>query len=133
MLCCAVRVLGGQPKQNQKPKPTKNNKKQQHKLPLRITEANSISDAGLHGVSDVFASALWTTDLAFEFAAAGAASVHLHWGIGGGPDGTKSTPSYTAVRTAFNATHDKDAFPGGSFPVPQVCTLCCAVVSCVVL
>lgn len=59
-----------------------------HGHALRITEANSISGAGEAGTSDAYAAALWTTDLAFEFAAAGVKSMEFHWGVGGLPDPT---------------------------------------------
>lgn len=54
---------------------------------LRITEANSMSGAGEEGTSDAYAAALWTADLAFEFASAGVKSLALHWGSGGLPGG----------------------------------------------
>ena len=36
-------------------------------VPVRISEANSISDGGEPFVSNTFAAALWTAELAFEF------------------------------------------------------------------
>ena len=43
---------------------------------------NSISNSGRSGVSNVFASALWTMDTALEVAAAGGVGVNFHWGAG---------------------------------------------------
>ncbi|KIZ01367.1 hypothetical protein MNEG_6591 [Monoraphidium neglectum] len=50
--------------------------------PLRVAEMNSISNSGRDGVSNVFASALWTLDAAFEVAATGAVGINLHQGAG---------------------------------------------------
>lgn len=50
--------------------------------PLRMAEANTISNSGKEGVSNVFAAALWTLDAFFEIAAAGAVGVNLHQGAG---------------------------------------------------
>jgi hypothetical protein len=50
--------------------------------PLRVAEMNSISNSGRDGVSNVFASALWTLDGCFEVAATGAVGVNLHQGAG---------------------------------------------------
>jgi hypothetical protein len=83
---------------------------------LRITEANSISGGGVGGASDMFAAALWTADLAFEFARAGAASLSLHWGDGGRPatkDSPMSSPTYVGVRTYFGGN-------GTTGPRPRV-------------
>ena len=89
-------------------------------MPVRLTEVNSISGGGLDGTSNVFAAALWTADLAFEYAKAGVESISMHWGVGGGPDGFQSTPSYAAVRTGFGKVNAKNSFPGDSNPAPQV-------------
>ena len=50
--------------------------------PRRVAEMNSISNSGREGVSNVFASALWTLDASFEVAATGAVGVNLHQGAG---------------------------------------------------
>jgi hypothetical protein len=42
-----------------------------YKLPMDITEMNSISNGGVHGISDAFASALWVSDVLFQSAALG--------------------------------------------------------------
>jgi hypothetical protein len=55
----------------------------QASLPFRIGEMNSISCGGETGVSDIFASALWATDVMFEFANAGVDGVNFHNGNGG--------------------------------------------------
>jgi hypothetical protein len=52
-------------------------------LPFRIGEMNSISCGGETGVSDIFASALWATDVMFEFANVGVDGVNFHNGNGG--------------------------------------------------
>ena len=95
---------------------------------MRLTEVNSISGGGLDGASNVFAAALWTADLAFEYAKAGVQSISMHWGVGGMPDGFHSTPSYAAVRTGFGTAAEKHAFPGNSNPAVQVR---CAARACV--
>ncbi|KAI8467768.1 MAG: hypothetical protein J3K34DRAFT_480182 [Monoraphidium minutum] len=55
---------------------------QKYGKPLRVAEMNSISNSGRDGVSNVFASALWTLDAAFEVAATGAVGINLHQGAG---------------------------------------------------
>jgi hypothetical protein len=49
-----------------------------HGLPLRSDELNSVSCRGAHGVSDVFASALWAIDSLFQMARAGVDGVNMH-------------------------------------------------------
>jgi hypothetical protein len=56
----------------------------QRGLPFRMGEINSISCGGETGVSDVFASALWASDMLFEFANVGVDGVNIHTGNGGG-------------------------------------------------
>ena len=51
-------------------------------VPLRVAEANTISDSGLRGVSDVFTSALWAIDATFETAQAGSIGINFHQGAG---------------------------------------------------
>jgi hypothetical protein len=43
----------------------------QYNLPVDITELNSITNGGLHGVSDTFGSALWASDILFQSATLG--------------------------------------------------------------
>jgi hypothetical protein len=47
---------------------------------FRLTEANSYASGGVAGVSDAFASALWSVDFLFTVAAAGGAGVNFHGG-----------------------------------------------------
>ncbi len=47
---------------------------------FRITEANSFASGGVPGVSDTFASALWSIDFLFEVAQAGGVGVNFHGG-----------------------------------------------------
>lgn len=47
-------------------------------LPVRIDEINSVSCGGERGVSDTFASALWSIDALFELARVGADGVNIH-------------------------------------------------------
>lgn len=49
-----------------------------HGLLLRSDELNSVSCSGAHGVSDVFASALWAVDTLFHMARAGVDGVNIH-------------------------------------------------------
>jgi hypothetical protein len=51
--------------------------------PFRMGEMNSISCGGETGVSDIFASALWSIDQLFEFANAGVDGVNIHTANGG--------------------------------------------------
>jgi hypothetical protein len=78
-------------------------------LRLRVSEANSAVGGGRAGLSNVFAAALWTADAAFEFAAAGAAGINMHWGVGGkfGHGG----PSYTGVQTNFRLGNPALPYP----------------------
>jgi len=50
-------------------------------LPWRLGEFNSASGGGKHGLSDVFASALWGTDFIFKLAEQGGAGVNFHGGF----------------------------------------------------
>ena len=47
-------------------------------LRFRIDEMNSVACAGIHGVSDTFASALWMLDTLFETANVGVDGVNIH-------------------------------------------------------
>jgi hypothetical protein len=55
----------------------------QRGLLYRMAEMNSISCAGEAGVSDVFASSLWATDILFELAKVGVDGVNFHTGNAG--------------------------------------------------
>ena len=45
-------------------------------LPFRMDEMNSVSDTGIHGISDSFGAALWSIDTMFEYANAGVDGVN---------------------------------------------------------
>ncbi|HTX06710.1 MAG TPA: hypothetical protein VMD06_12875, partial [Steroidobacteraceae bacterium] len=49
-------------------------------LPFRMAETNSCYSGGKQGVSDTFASALWSADLMYQLAEVGAAGVNFHGG-----------------------------------------------------
>jgi Glycosyl hydrolase family 79 C-terminal beta domain len=49
-----------------------------HGVPLRIDEMNAVSCGGERGVSDTFASSLWSLDTLFAMARAGVDGVNLH-------------------------------------------------------
>ncbi|HEY1510835.1 MAG TPA: glycosyl hydrolase family 79 C-terminal domain-containing protein, partial [Solirubrobacteraceae bacterium] len=49
-----------------------------HRLPLRIDEINSVSCGGQRGVSDTYATALWSLDTLFALARAGVDGVNIH-------------------------------------------------------
>ena len=46
-------------------------------ISFRLGEANSISNSGVQNVSDAFGSALWTIDIMFELAKAGASGINI--------------------------------------------------------
>jgi hypothetical protein len=52
-----------------------------YRLPYRIVETNSIYDEGQPGVSDTLGAALWSLELMFQAAAAGASGVNFHGGV----------------------------------------------------
>jgi hypothetical protein len=47
-------------------------------VPYRVGECNTAFDGGKHGVSDAFASALWSIDFMFDVAQAGGQGVNFH-------------------------------------------------------
>ena len=49
-------------------------------LPFRLVEANSTYEGGKAGVSDTFASALWSADLMYQLASAGGMGINFHGG-----------------------------------------------------
>ncbi len=53
---------------------------QKYKLPFRITECNNIYGGGKTGISDTFASALWTLNLMWTIAQKGGQGINLHGG-----------------------------------------------------
>jgi hypothetical protein len=63
------------------------------KLPVRVDEMNSFYNSGRQNASNTLAAALWSADVSFQFAAAGASGVNFH---GGG------TAPYSAIQSRFN-------------------------------
>lgn len=53
---------------------------QESGLPFRLAETNSCYQGGKQGVSDTFASALWSADLMYQLAAAGGTGINFHGG-----------------------------------------------------
>jgi hypothetical protein len=73
-------------------------------LPLRIGEMNSIACGGAPGVSDAYASALWSLDALFEMARVGADGVNIH-----------TAPA--AVNELFGFTHTVTGWQADVHPV----------------
>ena len=71
-------------------------------LPAVIDEGNSVVCSGVQGVSDVYASALWTVDEELNFAQEGAAGYYMH-GTVTQCYGTSSFPYYTPLCAATAA------------------------------
>jgi glycosyl hydrolase family 79 len=75
---------------------------QESGLPFRLAETNSCYQGGKPGVSDTFASALWSADLMYQLASAGGRGINFHGGgygwytpIAGSPeDGFLARPIY---------------------------------------
>jgi hypothetical protein len=75
---------------------------QESGLPFRLAETNSCYQGGKAGVSDTFASALWSADLIYQLASAGGTGINFHGGgygwytpIAGTPeDGFLARPNY---------------------------------------
>jgi hypothetical protein len=71
-------------------------------LPVRLAETNSCFQGGKPGVSDTFASALWSADLMYQLASEGGSGINFHGGgygwytaIAGTPEaGFLARPSY---------------------------------------
>jgi hypothetical protein len=79
-------------------------------LPFRMGEMNSISCSGETGVSDIFASALWSIDVLFEFANIGIDGVNFHTANSGayalftfnsGTSGGSTTFSVQSIRPEY--------------------------------
>jgi hypothetical protein len=51
-------------------------------LPFRVDEANSTFSGGIDGVSNKYASALWSMDYAMQLAQAGVSGINIHGGLG---------------------------------------------------
>jgi hypothetical protein len=54
----------------------------EQKLPFRVDEANSTFSGGIDGVSNKYASALWSMDYAMQLAQAGVSGINIHGGLG---------------------------------------------------
>lgn len=72
-----------------------------YRKPLRISEINSVSCGGKAGVSNSFASALWATDVMFNFAKVGVEGVNFHSG-----SGASYTPFRFSVRAVRTGSGD---------------------------
>jgi hypothetical protein len=74
-------------------------------LPFRLAETNSCYQGGKAGVSDTFASALWSADLMYQLASAGGMGINFHGGgygwytpiAGTREDGFVARPVYYGV------------------------------------
>ncbi|SMC84177.1 hypothetical protein [Kibdelosporangium aridum] len=51
-------------------------------LPFRVDEANSTYSGGIDGVSNKYASALWSMDYALQLAQGGVSGINIHGGLG---------------------------------------------------
>jgi Glycosyl hydrolase family 79 C-terminal beta domain len=51
-------------------------------LPFRVDEANSTYSGGIDGVSNKYASALWSMDYAMQLAQGGVSGINIHGGLG---------------------------------------------------
>jgi len=65
-------------------------------------------------MSDVFGAALWTADTTFEFAAAGATGINMHWGEGGNP--VRGGPNYVGVQTNYRMKNPDLPYPSVHSP-----------------
>lgn len=78
---------------------------QQSQLPFRLTKTNSCYGGGKAGVSNTFASALWSLDLMFQLVSFGASGVNFHTGgygwyapvVGTVANGFIARPEYYAL------------------------------------
>lgn len=68
-------------------------------VPFRMGEFSSISNEGVHGVSDTFASALWAVDTMFEYANVGVDGVNWE-----ASSGNYDNPFYFNISTSQNKT-----------------------------
>ena len=89
------------------------------RLPLRITESNSVGGSGLAGVSDVYASSLWAVDHMYTLAENGAVGVNFHGSFGGGNYEAVSggSGSYTAHPLYYAMLLFHTAAQGQTVPV----------------
>jgi hypothetical protein len=89
------------------------------KVPLRITESNSVASGGADGVSNVFAASLWGVEHMYTLAENGAVGVNFHGSLAGGYyqpiDGTPG--SYTARPLYYAMLMFHTAAQGQTLPV----------------
>jgi hypothetical protein len=78
---------------------------------VRISESGSVPGGGRGGVSNVFAAALWTAQIAFEFAQTGASGINFHWGNGGLFSAPGAEPAYIGVTTRFADNDPNKPYP----------------------
>ncbi|GBF99210.1 hypothetical protein Rsub_12469 [Raphidocelis subcapitata] len=83
---------------------------------VRVSEANSIAGGGRTGVSNVFAAALWSAQIAFEFALAGASGINFHWGNGGLFSAPDAEPAYIGVSNRFANRDPNQPYPSVRAP-----------------
>jgi hypothetical protein len=92
------------------------------KVPLRITETNSVASGGTTGVSNVFASTLWGMEHMFTLAEHGVVGVNFHGSLSGGIyqplDGTPG--NYTARPLYYAMLAFSTAAQGQTVPVDIV-------------
>ncbi len=84
------------------------------KLPIRISETNSLYGGGRAGLSDTMAGTMWCADALFAFANAGASGFHFHWGFGGRP--IHGGQPNTGVQTNFDRVGNTDPYPSVHAP-----------------
>jgi hypothetical protein len=89
------------------------------RVPLRITESNSVASGGTSGVSNVFAASLWGVEHMYTLAEHGAVGVNFHGSLSGGYyqplDGTPG--SYTARPLYYAMLMFHTAAQGQTIPV----------------
>jgi hypothetical protein len=78
---------------------------------VRVSEINSVPGGGRGGVSNVFAAALWTAQISFEFAAAGAVGLNFHWGNGGLFSAPGQEPAYIGVTNRWQDKNPNKPYP----------------------
>lgn len=89
-------------------------------LPWRLAECNSTSLGGTHGVSDVYASAVWGADFLFDLAELGVAGINFHTNFK--PEGytpiafDRKGGTYTARPLYYSLLLFKDAGRGKVLP-----------------
>lgn len=85
-----------------------------HNLGYRTDESNSDAGGGVHGVSDVYASALWAMDYALATAAQGAGiNFHGFLGVCGHPTVNGKNDYYTPVCAANDANEKAKVMTAG--------------------